>query len=530
MIFQRFNEVNLKIKILGGILVPLVITLFSIAICFVFFQSVRSQMKSLHDDGSRGVEQAWQMRLHVVQVQQWLTDISATRGQDGLDDGFDEAEKHYQSFMDNLDYFEEAALRQGDSGASSRLSKLKDAFEAYYQSGKIMAESYVAGGPALGNQSMATFDAAAASLSEELEPFLESYRSNYTSTMDMLLTRSNQFSVGMIGMAIFLSIFTVSIGWWIVSHVTKPVENVIEKLSLDSDKISSASTALSGISQNLAESSSTQAATLQETSASLVQLNSTTASNAELAGRANQLMQEANDIIQQSMDTMQRMGGAMEKINERGKQTQKIVMTIDEIAFQTNLLALNAAVEAARAGEAGAGFAVVADEVRNLAGRAAEAARNTSSLIESSVQEITEGTEMVRSSNEAYSTITERSAQVTEIVSSIAQANVEQRDNLTQITTAVSNMDSVVQQNAANAEESASTAAEMNSQSSEINQYVFELLTLIEGERQARKHHGHTESSSPTVSRPVRVPQMPDGVSELRPVSHRGSFDDFSFR
>jgi len=91
-------------------------------------------------------------------------------------------------------------------------------------------------------------------------------------------------------------------------------------------------------------------------------------------------------------------------------------------------------------------------------------------------------------------------------------------------------MDSVVQQNAANAEESASTAAEMNSQSSEINQYVFELLTLIEGERQARKHHGHTESSSPTVSRPVRVPQMPDGVSELRPVSHRGSFDDFSFR
>src|SRR5690606_23057713 len=120
------------------------------------------------------------------------------------------------------------------------------------------------------------------------------------------------------------------------------------------------------------------------------------------ATQADTLMKEANRVIAKSNESMEELTGAMEDISKTSEETQKIIRTIDEIAFQTNLLALNAAVEAARAGEAGAGFAVVADEVRNLAMRAADAAKNTTALIEGSVKKIKEGSELVGVTNKAF--------------------------------------------------------------------------------------------------------------------------------
>ena len=154
------------------------------------------------------------------------------------------------------------------------------------------------------------------------------------------------------------------------------------------------------------------------------------------------------------------------------RRPQKIIKTIDEIAFQTNLLALNAAIEAARAGEAGAGFAVVADEVRNLAMRAAESAKSTAGLIEKTIVTIKEGVEVVGQTDREFREVAASVHKSNELVSEIAAASREQAQGIEQINKSVNEMDTVVQQNAANAEESASASAEMNAQSERMKGLV----------------------------------------------------------
>ena len=177
------------------------------------------------------------------------------------------------------------------------------------------------------------------------------------------------------------------------------------------------------------------------------------------------------------------------------------------------MLALNAAVEAARAGEAGAGFAVVADEVRNLAMRAAEAAKNTAGLIEGTVKKIKEGSELVGVTNAEFSRVAAAAAKMVELIGEISAASNEQSQGIEQINTAVNEMDKVVQQNAANAEESASASEEMNSHASQMKDLVTELRFLVEGSGGAgsagisravnRKERKRNASKSPSAVAPV---------------------------
>ncbi len=213
------------------------------------------------------------------------------------------------------------------------------------------------------------------------------------------------------------------------------------------------------MSQSLSEAASEQAASLEETTSSLEEMTSMTKQNAGNATEANRLMNMAQGVIQKADGSMGELTGSMHEIAKASEQTQKIVKTIDEIAFQTNLLALNAAVEAARAGEAGAGFAVVADEVRNLALRAAEAAKNTSGLMEDIVRKVKNGEQLVGVTNGAFRQITESSTKVVKLIGEIAGASREQSEGIDQVNKAVAEMNSVTQQNAAGAEELASIMA-----------------------------------------------------------------------
>jgi methyl-accepting chemotaxis protein len=213
------------------------------------------------------------------------------------------------------------------------------------------------------------------------------------------------------------------------------------------------------MSQTLSEAASEQAASLEETSSSLEEMTSMTKQNAGNATEANRLMNTAQEVIQKADGSMGELTGSMHEIAKASEQTQKIVKTIDEIAFQTNLLALNAAVEAARAGEAGAGFAVVADEVRNLALRAAEAAKSTSGLMEDIVRKVKNGEQLVGVTNEAFRQITESSTKVVKLIGEIAGASREQSEGIEQVNKAVAEMSSVTQRNAAGAEELASVMA-----------------------------------------------------------------------
>jgi methyl-accepting chemotaxis protein len=232
-------------------------------------------------------------------------------------------------------------------------------------------------------------------------------------------------------------------------------------------------------SQSLAEGASEQAAAIEETSASIEEMASMSRQNAENAGEANRLMGNIHGLIENADRAMKELTESMNKISSASEETGKIIKTIDEIAFQTNLLALNAAVEAARAGEAGAGFAVVADEVRNLAMRAAEAAKNTSGLIEGTVKNIRQGSEIVIKTNDEFAKVSTEARKVKDLVAEIAAASQEQAQGVEQINKAVVEMDKVVQRNSANAEESASASQEMSSQAEQMKQYVKELAAMV---------------------------------------------------
>jgi methyl-accepting chemotaxis protein len=248
--------------------------------------------------------------------------------------------------------------------------------------------------------------------------------------------------------------------WTLNRGISLPLKQVISNMDEGADQVSSASGQIASASQTLAEGSSEQAASLEETSSSLEEMATMTRQNADSASQANGLMSEANHVVEKANTAMDGLTASMEDISKASEETSKIIKTIDEIAFQTNLLALNAAVEAARAGEAGAGFAVVADEVRNLALRAADAAKDTADLIEGTVKKIKAGSQLVNDTNDAFSEVAASTVKVGDLVAEIAAASGEQAQGIDQVNKAVSEMDQLTQQNAANAEESASAADE----------------------------------------------------------------------
>ncbi len=213
------------------------------------------------------------------------------------------------------------------------------------------------------------------------------------------------------------------------------------------------------ISQGLAESASEQAAALEETSASLNQTASMTKQNATNTKEANSLMMSSSKATDEANGSMRDLTKSMKAIADAGAQAQKIVKSIDEIAFQTNLLALNAAVEAARAGETGAGFAVVADEVRNLAMRATEAAKGTTGLIEDIMHKVQAGEKIVQVTDKAFQEVHDTSKKVVQLVGKIADASQEQAEGIDEINRAVNEMNLVTQKNASLSEELASVMA-----------------------------------------------------------------------
>lgn len=270
-------------------------------------------------------------------------------------------------------------------------------------------------------------------------------------------------------------------GWIMSLSINGVLKNIIERLTAGAEQVNSSSNQLSGSSQQLAESSSEQAASLQQTTSSLEEIASQTKQTAENAGEADRAMKETEPRVASGVEAMKRMNAAMAEIKSSSLETSKIIKTIDDIAFQTNLLALNAAVEAARAGEAGKGFAVVAEEVRNLAQRSAEAARNTSELIESSQATSDKGASVAAEVSDNLQKIEESVSSVGTLVDEIAAAANEQRTGIEEMSTVMHEMDRVVQGNASSSEESASAAQELSSQATELNNIVSSLRGLVGG-------------------------------------------------
>ncbi|WP_410753084.1 methyl-accepting chemotaxis citrate transducer [Citrobacter youngae] len=250
----------------------------------------------------------------------------------------------------------------------------------------------------------------------------------------------------------------------LISTVTA-VRNSSESIHTGAAEISSGNNDLSSRTEQ-------QAASLEETAASMEQLTATVKQNTDNAKQATQLAKNASDTAARGGRVVDTVVHTMSEIADSSQQIAQITNVIDSIAFQTNILALNAAVEAARAGEQGRGFAVVAGEVRTLASRSAQAAKEIKALIDNSTHCVGMGSQQVSDAGKTMAEIVAAVTRVTDIMGEIASASEEQSRGIEQVSLAVSQMDSVTQQNAALVEESAAAAASLEQQAEQLRQAV----------------------------------------------------------
>lgn len=247
---------------------------------------------------------------------------------------------------------------------------------------------------------------------------------------------------------------------------------VLSNIREASVQVATGSGQISDTSLNLSQGATEQASSIEELSAAISEISEQVKKSVENAQEARTQSQQTGREVEDSNRQMQELIAAISEINDKSAEIGKIIKTIDDIAFQTNILALNAAVEAARAGQHGKGFAVVADEVRNLAGKSAEAAKDTTTLIEETVHAVEKGTKFANVTAEAMEKVVSNTEIVTHLVDEIAKASDEQAAAVTQVNAGVEQISTVVQNNAATAEESAATAEELSSQAQMLNEQI----------------------------------------------------------
>lgn len=275
-----------------------------------------------------------------------------------------------------------------------------------------------------------------------------------------------------------------------INNIVKSLNDTMIEINKASQQVAAGSRQVSDSSLALSEGATEQAASIEELTASLEEISSQTKQNAENADQANLLAEKAKQNAEQGNTQMNEMLGAMEEINNASTNISKIIKVIDDIAFQTNILALNAAVEAARAGLHGKGFAVVAEEVRNLAARSANAAKETTDLIEGSINKVQDGTNIAKQTSGALNKIVEGVASVADLVNGIANASNEQALGIAQINQGILQVSQVVQTNSATSEEGAAASEELASQAEMLKNQVAKFkLKYNQGYQNAQRSY-----------------------------------------
>lgn len=461
------------------------------------------------------------LQQHVIQVQQFLSDVSATRGQDGLDDGFNAAQEHRAQFLTGIQSLRVAMTDRQDTGQIEALHALQTSFDSYYEAGVNMAKAYVKEGPSAGNQLMPTFDKASETLQKQLIPFID----RETRRMQSNLMAVEGRSVNLRHLAIFVclavgaavTIFSSIIYRSVVrpiqvaaevalrisqgdlrhqflpkgqdeigqmlnalSTMQEELRRLVTQVKIGIDDVEETSASIFLANTDLSRRTDQQAVALDETATSMQTLGDTVSRNAENAHDANTKAQHARAVATSGGELVMQVESTMKDINQSSSRVSEIIGVIDSIAFQTNLLALNAAVEAARAGEHGRGFAVVANEVRMLASRTTEAAHEIKELISGSMAQIERGADLVERAGNTMRDVVQAVEQVTNLVSHIARASQEQSQGVSEAAQAVAHMDQATQRNATLVEQTAANSQALKAQAQALVQaiHVFSLDTI----------------------------------------------------
>jgi methyl-accepting chemotaxis protein len=401
-----------------------------------------------------------------------LQDVSA------LDTGDAEASAGVtalESARDRLSYSPE--LHQQASVILTRFSGLHSRAKAAY-AGAMSTASLSATTQA----SLASVDQDSRAMEQALAAFYSAV-GNHSYQAELQAVDASNSLQAWLGAALFLIALCVAGASLLMmeKQVSSPLRNLAQRLADGARKVGHSASQVSTSSQSLFQDCSHQAASLEKTAASSDQIRSMAQSSSQNCSSTAELVSMSREKYVLTNQSLAELTHAMDEINSSSTHISKVIKLIDEIAFQTNILALNAAVEAARAGSAGLGFAVVADEVRNLSQRCAQAARDSTLMIEESIAKCESGKIKLDDVTSAIRAVTEESAKVNSLIDEINVGSAEQTSGISQIARAICEMQKVTQASTANAQSGAAVASELSIESDSLNEIVRILSSVVEG-------------------------------------------------
>jgi methyl-accepting chemotaxis protein len=509
-----------------------VIVIFQAAFLLVSDQTLVSHAKDFARRDVPILNKAHELKLTVVQVQQWLTDISATRGRDGLNDGFDEAKANAQKFATLIE-----ELQSLDSAHAERYQKMLPVFAAYYSTGQRMAQAYIDQGPQGGNKLMADFDKVAAEMADEVDNFLKTTVARVeNATLEQTQAAADVRSALIIGaLAILVGLVVLfvlmsralaqlpavaarlasgdltfaidvkrkdEIGQIMRSlqgvrdrlvGMVSQLGNATQKLSVTANKMTAVSSHTNDSVQQLYSETDQSSTAMNQMAATVQEVASNITHTASAAQEANQESVNGRQVVGEAIDQIstlaERIDGAASTIQQLEQDSEAITTVVDVIkgvAEQTNLLALNAAIEAARAGDQGRGFAVVADEVRTLASRTQQSTDEINQMIEKLQQGSRNAVATMDRSREQARVAVDQAALAGDSLNTIAAAVARIDDMSTQIASAAEEQGVVADEVNRNivrisdmASEAADGAQQTASASEELEQLALELTSIV---------------------------------------------------